>query len=66
MAPFGYFRTPPAKEQATGLSFFRASFKDLSFALSQTGKINLILSVWMPIIAIGLFCSIGVIQINEK
>ena len=41
-------------------------FKDLSFALGQTGKINLILSVWMPIIAVGLFCSIGVIQINEK
>tara|TARA_B110000914_G_C15478266_1_gene454290 strand:- start:335 stop:1420 length:1086 start_codon:yes stop_codon:yes gene_type:complete len=41
-------------------------FKDLSFALGQTGKISLILSVWMPIIAVGLFCSIGVIQINEK
>jgi len=41
-------------------------FKDLSIALGQTGKINLILSVWMPVIAISLFCSIGVIQINEK
>jgi len=41
-------------------------FKDLSIALGQTEKINLILSVWMPIIVIGLFCSIGVIQINEK
>ena len=41
-------------------------FKDLSIALGQTEKINLILSVWMPIIAIGLFCSIGVLQINEK
>ena len=41
-------------------------FKDLSIALGQTEKIDLILSVWMPIIAIGLFCSIGVIQINEK
>jgi len=41
-------------------------FKDLSVALGQTGKINLILAVWMPIVVIGLFCSIGVIQINEK
>ena len=41
-------------------------FKDLSIALGQTGKINLILSVWMPVIIIGLFCLIGVIQINEK
>ena len=41
-------------------------FKDLSIALGQTEKISLILSVWMPIIVIGLFCSIGVIQINEK
>jgi lipopolysaccharide export system permease protein len=41
-------------------------FKDLSIALGQTGKINLTLSVWMPIIIISLFCSIGVIQINEK
>ena len=41
-------------------------FKDLSIALGQTGKISLELSVWMPIIIIGLFCSIGIIQINEK
>ena len=41
-------------------------FKDLSIALGQTGRINLILSIWIPVIAIGLFCSIGVIQINEK
>ena len=41
-------------------------FKDLSIALGQTDRINLILSVWMPLIAITLFCSIGVIQINEK
>tara|TARA_B110000967_G_C18899823_1_gene573871 strand:+ start:892 stop:1974 length:1083 start_codon:yes stop_codon:yes gene_type:complete len=41
-------------------------FKDLSIALGQTEKISLTLSVWMPIIAISLFCSIGVIQINEK
>jgi len=41
-------------------------FKDLSIALGQTGKINLVLSVWMPIIVISLLCSIGVIKINEK
>ena len=41
-------------------------FKDFSIALGQTEKINLILSVWMPIIIVGLFCFIGVIQINEK
>ena len=41
-------------------------FKDLSIALGQTEKISLILSVWIPIIVITLFCSIGVIQINEK
>ena len=41
-------------------------FKDFSIALGQTEKINLTLSVWMPLIAISLFCSIGVIQINEK
>ena len=41
-------------------------FKDLSIALGQTEKISLTLSVWMPIIIISLFCSIGVIQINEK
>ena len=41
-------------------------FKDLSIALGQTEKISLGLSVWMPLIAISLFCSIGVIQINEK
>jgi lipopolysaccharide export system permease protein len=41
-------------------------FKDLSIALGQTNRISLTLSVWIPIIAISLFCSIGVLQINEK
>jgi len=41
-------------------------FKDLSIALGQTSRISLALSVWMPILAISLFCSIGIIQINEK
>ena len=41
-------------------------FKDLSLALGQTNRISLSLAVWIPIIAIGLFSSIGVLQINEK
>ena len=41
-------------------------FKDLSIALGQTNRISLGLSVWMTIIAISLFCSIGILQINEK
>ena len=41
-------------------------FKDLSSALGQTGKISITLSIWMPVILVGLFCSIGIIQINEK
>ena len=41
-------------------------FKDFSVALGKTGKIDLILSVWMPVIIVSLFCAIGVIQINEK
>ena len=41
-------------------------FKDLSIALGQTNRVSLTLAVWMPIIAITLFCSIGVLQINEK
>ena len=41
-------------------------FKDLSIALGQTNRIPQILSVWSPILAISLFCSIGIIQVNEK
>ena len=41
-------------------------FKDFSFILGKTQRIGLTLSVWMPIIIISLFCTIGVIQINEK
>ena len=41
-------------------------FKDLSIALGQTNRISIILSIWMPIIAISLFCSIGILQVNEK
>ena len=41
-------------------------FKDLSIALGQTNRISLSLASWMPIFAIGLFSSIGILQINEK
>ena len=41
-------------------------FKDLSLALGQTNRIPLSLSAWIPIITIGLFSSVGVLQINEK
>ena len=41
-------------------------FKDLSLALGQTERVPLILSVWIPVIAISLFCCIGIVQVNEK
>ena len=41
-------------------------FKDLSMALGITDRIPLILSVWSPIIALCLFTSIGILQINEN
>jgi lipopolysaccharide export system permease protein len=41
-------------------------FKNFSTALGVTEKIPLVLSVWSPVIILFLFCSIGVIQINEK
>ena len=41
-------------------------FKDLSIALGETNKISSILSIWMPVVLISLFCLIGMIQINEK
>jgi len=41
-------------------------FKDLSLALGQTNRISLSLAAWMPIAVIGLFSSIGILQINEK
>ena len=41
-------------------------FKDLSLALGQTNRISLSLAAWVPVTTIGLFASIGIIQINEK
>ena len=41
-------------------------FKDLSLALGQTNRISTSLAVWIPVITLGLFSSIGILQINEK
>jgi lipopolysaccharide export system permease protein len=40
--------------------------KDLSIALGKTNRIPLNLSMWVPIILIGIFSAVGIIQINEK
>ena len=41
-------------------------FKNFSMALGTTERIPLVISVWSPIIILTLFCSVGIIQINEK
>tara|TARA_Y100000590_G_C15727785_1_gene1015871 strand:+ start:1147 stop:2235 length:1089 start_codon:yes stop_codon:yes gene_type:complete len=41
-------------------------FKNFSMALGATERIPLIISVWSPIIVLTLFCSVGIMQINEK
>ena len=41
-------------------------FKNFSMALGATERIPLEISVWSPIIILTLFCSVGIIQINEK
>ncbi len=41
-------------------------FKNFSTALAATERIPLVLSVWSPVIILFLFCSVGIIQINEK
>ena len=40
--------------------------KDLSLALGKTNRISLVFASWMPILIIGLFSTVGIIQINEK
>ena len=40
--------------------------RDLSMALGKTNRIPLTLATWMPIIIIGIFSAIGILQINEK
>ena len=41
-------------------------FKNFSTALGTTERIPLLVSVWSPIVVLSLFCSVGVMQINEK
>ena len=41
-------------------------FKNFSTALGTTEKIPMLISVWSPVLVLSLFCSIGVLQINEK
>ena len=41
-------------------------FKNFSTALGTTERIPMIISVWSPIIILSIFCTIGVMQINEK
>ena len=40
--------------------------KNFSTALGTTERIPLTVSVWAPVIILSLFCSIGVLQINDK
>ena len=40
--------------------------KDLSVALGKSDRISPEISVWIPIIIIGLINSIGLLQINEN
>lgn len=40
--------------------------KDASVALGQAERVSLVQAVWIPIIAIFLFCSVGILQINDK
>ena len=40
--------------------------KDLSIALGKSDRISPEISVWIPIIIIGLINSVGLLQINEK
>ena len=40
--------------------------QDLSKALGETNRISLSLSVWIPVIILGVFSFIGILQINEK
>ena len=40
--------------------------KDLSVALGKSDRISPQISVWIPIVVIGLINSIGLLQINEK
>jgi lipopolysaccharide export system permease protein len=41
-------------------------FKDLSLALGKTDRIPLLLANWIPVMTVGAFSLIGILQINEK
>ena len=41
-------------------------FKNFSAALGSTERIPIIISVWSPVLILFIFCSVGIIQINEK
>ncbi len=40
--------------------------KNFSTALGTTERIPLLMSVWSPVLILSIFCSIGVLQINDK
>jgi len=41
-------------------------FNDFSKALGQTGKLPIVVSIWMPILVIFIFTSIGLIRVQQK
>ena len=41
-------------------------FNDFSKALGQTGKLPITVSIWMPILVIFIFTSIGLIRVQQK
>ena len=41
-------------------------FNDFSSALGKTGKLPIEISVWMPIVIIFIFSSVGLINANQK
>ena len=41
-------------------------FNDFSKALGQTGRLPIIVSIWMPIIVIFIFSSIGLLRVQQK
>ena len=57
-----------AKVVVIGILFCVITYyiKDLSIALGQTNRIPLTLANWIPIIVLGVFSFIGILQTNEK
>ena len=41
-------------------------FNDFSAALGKTEKLPIVLSVWMPLLIIFVFSSVGLIHANQK